>query len=71
MLNLIWILIQVYVAGVVLFGGWTFILCQALDDNERLLKKPYELVVVWPLSVAGAIILGIDKVLDRINKPKE
>jgi hypothetical protein len=33
-----------------------------------MLKKPYELVVSWPLAVVGAIIFGIDKLLDLFRK---
>jgi ABC-type enterochelin transport system permease subunit len=60
MFALIWIMIKLYLAGVVVFGGWTFVLCQALGENDRALKKPYELVVAWPLTVAGALILGVE-----------
>jgi ABC-type enterochelin transport system permease subunit len=61
-------LIKIYIAGVVIFGAWTFILVLSLDDNARILKKPYELVVSWPLAVVGAIIFGIDKLLDMFRK---
>jgi hypothetical protein len=63
MLQFIWLLIKIYIAGVVIFGGWTFILTLDMDVKDRLLKKPYELVVAWPLTIAGALILGIDKAL--------
>ncbi|MNX91827.1 hypothetical protein D3C86_1239380 [compost metagenome] len=68
MFALIWMLIKIYIAGVVIFGAWTFILVLSLDDNSRMLKKPYELVVSWPLAVVGAIIFGIDKLLDMFRK---
>ncbi|MNF79681.1 hypothetical protein D3C85_159340 [compost metagenome] len=68
MFALIWMLIKIYIAGVVIFGAWTFILVLSLDDNSRMLKKPYELVVSWPLAVVGAIIFGIDKLLDLFRK---
>jgi hypothetical protein len=68
MFQLLWLLIKIYIAGVVIFGGWTFILILSLEDNSRMLKKPYELVVSWPLAVVGALILGIDKILDMFKK---
>lgn len=66
MFALIWLLIKIYLAGVVIFGGWTFILAIHLGENDRALKKPYELVVAWPITITLALILVVDIVRAKL-----
>lgn len=66
MFALIWLMIKLYLAGVVIFGGWTFILTLHLEDSDRALKKPYELVFAWPLTVATALIVGVEIIRTKL-----
>jgi hypothetical protein len=68
MLAFIWLMIKLYLAGVVVFGLWTFILTQHIEDNDRVLKKPYELVVAWPITVALALLVGVELIRARFSK---
>lgn len=66
MLALIWLMIKLYLAGVVVFGLWTFILTMHLEDSDRALKKPYELVVAWPITVACALLVGVELIRAKL-----
>lgn len=68
MFYLIWLMIKIYLAGVVIFGAWTFVLTQHIEDNDRALKKPYELVVAWPITIACALIVGVELIRNRFAK---
>jgi hypothetical protein len=68
MLSLIWLLIQIYLAGVVIFGGWTLIVVwdRTIEDRKEL-KELKDLVVKWPLAVAAAVISGVQRLIKHFK----
>lgn len=68
MLSLIWLLIKIYLAGVVIFGGWTFMIVhdRAIEDRQAL-KELKDLVVKWPLAVAAAVISGVQRLIKHFK----
>lgn len=68
MFSLILLLIQIYLAGVVLFGGWTFIIVhdRVIEDRKEL-KELKDLVVKWPLAVIAAVVVGVQRLIKHFK----